>query len=69
MAKRDWNHLDPSTTYVISAANGWRLTMNPNGTVSMTHGGSSSATATATATTDMSIQPDPGNGEPFPPTK
>ncbi len=64
MAKRQWKHLDPATTYVLSAGDGWTFTMNADGTVSLAYKGAASLAAGA----GMTIDPDPGNGEKYPPT-
>lgn len=65
MARRDWNHLDPNTTYIISASNGWSLSMNGDGTVSMTHNGQGAEDGGGVG---MVIDPDPGDGSRVPPT-
>jgi hypothetical protein len=64
MAKRQWRHLDTATTYVFSPGNGWAFTMNADGTVSLAHKGAASLAAAV----DMSIDPDPGGGDKYPPT-
>lgn len=65
MAKRQWKHLVPGTTYILSAGDGWALSMNPDGTVSLASTGSASDAKSV----DLSITPDPGDGEKDPPTK
>ena len=65
MAKRQWKHLDTSTTYVISASDGWALSMNGDGTVNLAYTG----IASDVAGVDMVIEPDPGQGDKYPPTE
>ncbi len=65
MAKREWKHLDPSVTYILSAGDGWTLTMNSDGTVSL----ASSGTASEANSADLSFTPDPGSGNRNPPTE
>lgn len=66
MARREWNNLDSGKTYLISAGNGWSLTMNADGTVTLAHGHS---TARATTAASLTIEPDPGQGDRVPPAK
>jgi hypothetical protein len=56
--------LDPNTTYTITASNGWTLSMNGDGTVSMIHNGHGVEGGGA----GMVIDPDPGDGSRVPPT-
>lgn len=64
MAKRQWKHLDTAVTYTLSAGNGWSLSMNGDGTVSLAYSG----TGSEVSGVDLSADPDPGNGEKYPPT-
>lgn len=59
MPGREWNNLPTNTQYTIRAMNGWALTLNSDGTVTLKHGGSQAA---ASAATSMTIDPDPGGG-------
>ena len=59
MAAREWNDLPQNTHYTITAMNGWTLTKNNDGTVTLKHGGNQ---ATVSAATSMTIDPDPGAG-------
>lgn len=65
MAKRQWKHLVPGTTYILTAGDGWTLTMNGDGTVSLASTGS----AAEANSVDLSISPDPGAGDKYPPTE
>lgn len=65
MAKREWKHLDPGTTYILTAGDGWALTANGDGTVSL----ASTGTAANASSADLSISPDPGTGNRNPPTE
>lgn len=65
MAKRQWKHLDPATTYVLRAENGWAMTMNGDGTVNLAY---TSGVATGTGV-NLTIDPDPGAGDKYPPTE
>ena len=67
MGYREWNDLPGTKTYTISAKNGWAMTLNPDGTITMRHGGG--ASSQAAANTSMTIDPDPGTGTPVPPGK
>lgn len=66
MAHREWNNLPGNTQYTITAMNGWALSLNNDGTVTLKHGGGH---ASASASTSMTISPDPGSGDPVPPGK
>lgn len=66
MSKRQWKHLDTATTYVIQAENGWTLSMNGDGTVNLAYSGAASQ---GSGTVDMTMDPDPGNGDKYPPTE
>lgn len=66
MAKRQWKHLDTATTYVIAASDGWALSMNGDGTVNLSYTGTA---AEGAGSVDLSITPDPGNGDKYPPTE
>ncbi|MBS1767817.1 MAG: hypothetical protein JST05_10515 [Acidobacteria bacterium] len=65
MAQRQWKHLDTATTYVIVASDGWTLSMNADGTANLTYTGGASDVKGV----DLAIEPDPGGGEKYPPTK
>ena len=65
MANREWKHLDPAITYILSAGDGWTLSMNGDGTVSL----ASSGTASDANSVDLSFTPDPGSGSKNPPTE
>ncbi len=65
MRRRHWQKLDPATTYTLKAENGWTFSMNPDGSVSLTF----KTMASATAGVDLSVDPDPGQGAPYPPTQ
>lgn len=66
MAHREWNNLPGNTQYTITAMNGWALTLNGDGTVTLKHGGGQAAVSAATS---MTISPDPGTGDAVPPGK
>ena len=66
MPHREWNNLPGNTQYTIAAMNGWTLTANPDGTVTLKHGGGHGAAASAA--TSMTINPDPGTGNAVPPS-
>ena len=61
MSKREWNNLPGNTQYTITAMDGWTLTANSDGTVTLKHGGGGHSAATSAATS-MTINPDPGSG-------
>ncbi len=63
MAKRQWKHLNQGTTYILSAGNGWALSMNGDGTVSLSYSG----TGSEVSGVDLSADPDPGGGDKYPP--
>lgn len=65
MAKREWKHLDQNTIYVLSAGNGWALSMNGDGTVNLAYTG----TASEVSGVDFATNPDPGTGNKNPPTE
>ena len=65
MANREWKHLDPAVTYILSAGNGWALSMNGDGTVNLAYAGPASEVNGV----DFSTAPDPGSGSRNPPTK
>ncbi|HET8714522.1 MAG TPA: hypothetical protein VFM16_01770 [Holophagaceae bacterium] len=65
MSHRKWKHLDKSKSYVISASDGWKLQMNGDGTVTLSYpGGAEEGTGGGY---DLSLDPDPGSGDPNPP--
>ena len=64
MAHREWNDLPDTTHYTIKARDGWELSMNHDGTVTLKCG---KGRAAASAATSMTINPDPGSGTPVPP--
>lgn len=65
MAKRQWKNLDPGTTYIIAAGDGWALSKNEDGTVSL----ASTGVEVEANAIDLEIQPDPGQGTKYPPTE
>lgn len=65
MAKREWKNLDPSQTYVIAPGDGWVLSMNGDGTANLAYSGSGVQANAA----DLSVSPDPGNGNRYPPSE
>ena len=65
MARREWKNLDPSETYIIAAGDGWGLTMNSDGTASLAFSGS----GVQANAVDLSVTPDPGQGNKYPPTE
>lgn len=64
MVKRQWKHLNQGTTYTFTAGNGWSLSMNPDGSVRLAFTGSS----VDASGVDLSTDPDPGQGDKYPPT-
>ncbi|MBS0476311.1 MAG: hypothetical protein JSR28_14350 [Proteobacteria bacterium] len=65
MAKRQWKNLDPGTTYILTAGDGWGFSMNGDGTVSLAFSG----TGVQANAVDLSVSPDPGGGDKYPPTE
>ena len=65
MAKRQWKNLDPGTTYIITAGDGWALSLNGDGTVSL----ASTGVGGQANNVDLSMDPDPGQGQKYPPTE
>ncbi|HET6331479.1 MAG TPA: hypothetical protein VFF76_11890 [Holophagaceae bacterium] len=65
MAKRQWKNLDQGTTYIITAGDGWALSKNTDGTVSLAYTG----TAAQANNVDLAMDPDPGAGNKYPPTE
>ena len=67
MAHREWNNLPGNTQYTIAAKNGWTMSLNADGTVTLKHGNGN--VASDGTSTSLTISPDPGAGDPVPPSK